>query len=352
MNRLDSRAYVKSLYHLTDRAFDYRRPLSSGDWAGWQAEFRSRLRGLLGLSRMEETLADFPLSPRRAESRDFPGYTREKWYIASEPGIEIPFYLLLPKRADAAAAAPLPLVLAPHGHTRRGKEVYAGNFEGEPADERHEDIALQAVAQGYAAIAPDVRGFGEMAREEEAAAGKVSSCEELQRRALMFGRTLIGERVWDIGRLLDFAAGRAGIDANRAVVTGNSGGGTASLFAAACDGRISIAVPGSYFCTYEASILGVHHCICNVVPGLLSLGEMHDVAGLIAPRPLLLVNGAQDPIYPIAGARAAFGHLQQIYASMGAPDRCELYVGEGGHRYYPERVWPFVRAFLDRNAQT
>ena len=22
--------------------------------------------------------------------------------------------------------------------------------------------------------------------------------------------------------------------------------------------------------------------------------------------------------------------------------RCELYVGDGGHRYYKERVWPFI----------
>ena len=24
------------------------------------------------------------------------------------------------------------------------------------------------------------------------------------------------------------------------------------------------------------------------------------------------------------------------------PERCEMYVGDGGHRYYKERVWSFV----------
>jgi len=73
---------------------------------------------------------------------------------------------------------------------------------------------------------------------------------------------------------------------------------------------------------------------------------MYDIAGLIAPRPLLAVNGRDDPIFPIAATREAFGHVQAIYSAFGVPERCELYVGDGGHRYYKERVWSFVREQL------
>ena len=39
-------------------------------------------------------------------------------------------------------------------------------------------------------------------------------------------------------------------------------------------------------------------------------------------------------------------HLQKIYAAHGAPEKCELFVGDGGHRYYKTRVWDFVRQHL------
>ena len=74
---------------------------------------------------------------------------------------------------------------------------------------------------------------------------------------------------------------------SRIAITGNSGGGTVSLFAAACDTRISVSVPGCYFCTFAGSIGSIAHCDCNYVPGILRLGEMHDVAGLIAARDFL-----------------------------------------------------------------
>ena len=94
--------------------------------------------------------------------------------------------------------------------------------------------------------------------------------------------------------------------------------------------------------TFAGSIGSIIHCDCNYVPGMLRLGEMHDVAGLIAPRPFLAVAGRDDPIFPAAHTRAAFEQLADIYDAAGDRDRCELYIGSGGHRYYKERVWPFI----------
>ena len=163
-------------------------------------------------------------------------------------------------------------------------------------------------------------------------------------RAWLFGRTLIGERVWDVSRLIDWATGRDDIDADAIVVTGNSGGGTVTLFSAAVDERIKVAVPGSYFNTFLDSIATIHHCECNYIPGIMRYGEMYDVAGLIAPRAFMAVHGAEDDIYPIAATQKAFAHLQQVYKVFGAEQRCALSIGNGGHRYYKADVWPFVAA--------
>jgi hypothetical protein len=77
---------------------------------------------------------------------------------------------------------------------------------------------------------------------------------------------------------------------------------------------------------------------------------MYDIAGLIAPRAVLFVNGKEDNIFPIEHTREAFAHVRKIYEAIdpARADWCELYEGNGGHRYYKERVWPFVREHFGR----
>lgn len=317
--------------------------------AAWQSAFRPRLRGLLGLDRIAAR-GLCALHPRHLGDEDAGDHIREEWTIQSEPGFRVPFYLLRPK----AAAGPRPLVLTPHGHGRAGKRTYAGLWaddrERRELEDGQRDVAVQAVREGYVAIAPDVRAFADLRLRQDRERDATSSCRTMQMHALLFGRTLVGERVWDISRLIDYAATRPEVDASRVVITGNSGGGTVSLFAAACDERIGVAVPSCYFCTFEASIGSIHHCECNYVPGLLADAEMYDVAGLIAPRPFLAVAGREDPIFPHAAVVEAFGRLRAIYAAAGVPERCRLHTGEGGHRYYRAGVWPSVREWVGEGA--
>jgi dienelactone hydrolase len=242
------------------------------------------------------------------------------------------------------------VVLTPHGHGKAGKATYAGIADDEESrrqiDEGERDIAVQAAAAGYVAIAMDMRGFASLRMQREREQDAISSCRTLSLHALLFGRTLIGERVHDMMRLIDWAATRDDCDTSRVAITGNSGGGTISLFAAACDERIAVSVPGCYFCTFAASIGSIHHCECNYVPGLLAEAEMPDVAGLIAPRPFLAVAGRHDDIFPVAAVESAYQRLRFIYALAGAADRCHLSIGDGGHRYYKKDVWPFMREYL------
>ncbi len=268
-------------------------------------------------------------------------YVRESWHLWVEPTVPLPFYLLRPKGAVGVR----PLVLTPHGHNH--PYIYVGithnEQEQKSVQEGERDIAVQAVHEGYLVIVPTVRGFGETRNQQDIAEGKVSSCHTQLMHDLLVGRTPIGERVWDISCLIDWALANQEVDPERIAVTGNSGGGTVCLFAAACEPRISAAMPGSYFCTFRGSIGAIHHCDCNYVPGILGLGEMYDIAGLIAPRPFLAIAGVQDPIFPIEHVRRAFQRLQRIYTAAGAPERCALSMGQGGHRYYKADAWPFLR---------
>ena len=340
MDSYDSKRYFTNLFET--RQGRYRFDAEGGtDWRSWQRAFRGELREILGITAMEQDFAGFEPEAELCESSDMGSYVRETRRILVEPGVPLPFYLLRPKGLHRAA----PLVLTPHGHNH--PHIYVGISHGpdEAASmkEGERDIAVQAVREGHIVIAPTARGFGETRTEEDRNANAVSSCRTQLMHDLLVGRTPIGDRVWDISRLIDWALDHEEIDPRRIAITGNSGGGTVSLHAAACETRITDAVPSCYFNTFAGSIGAMKHCDCNYVPGILRLGEMYDVAGLIAPRPFLAVAGRDDPIFPIEHVRFAFEKLRRVYEAAGAPGNCELYVGEGGHRYYKERVWPFIR---------
>ena len=67
---------------------------------------------------------------------------------------------------------------------------------------------------------------------------------------------------------------------------------------------------------------------------------MADVMGLFAPRPVVIVAGTDDEIFPVAATRRQFRQLKAIYKAAGAADRCQLVVGPEGHRFYADLAWP------------
>ena len=336
----DSVRHFEQLYASVPREFAFRAS-SQEEWLAWREAFRPRLCHALGLDKLESDLQGYQPSAEMSQSEDMGTHIREQWHLWVEPTVPLPFYLLRPKTQNG----PLPLVLTPHGHNH--PHIYVGIAHSEDEEqsmmEGERDIARQAVEEGYLAIAPTVRAFGETRTETDRESNKTSSCRIALMHGLLVGRTPIGERVWDISRLIDWALGHLDVAARQIAITGNSGGGTVSLFAAACEPRISVAVPSSYFCTFQGSIGSIHHCDCNYVPGIMRLGEMYDVAGLIAPRPFSAIAGREDPIFPIEHVKSAFEHLQRIYAVAGVPENCQLHIGEGGHRYYKAGAWHFIR---------
>lgn len=336
----DAAFHYQRLYAAAPAELSFRGS-SPSEWSSWAADLRPRLREALGLQAMAYDLAGHVPRAEKNGAEDMGSWVRESWHLWVEPDVPLPFTLLLPKSAGGRR----PLVLTPHGHNH--PHVYVGiaanDDERKSIAEGDRDIACQAAAEGYVTIAPTTRGFGETRTEADKQSNALSSCRTQLMHGLLVGRTPIGERVWDISRLIDWAVAREDVDPGRIVITGNSGGGTVSLFAAACDERISVAVPSCCFCTFAGSIGSIRHCDCNYVPGILRLCEMHDIAGLIAPRPFRALAGRDDRIFPIAQVRKAFDGLRRIYEAAGAGDKCSLYVGEGGHRYYKAGAWPFVR---------
>jgi dienelactone hydrolase len=311
-----------------------------GDFDGWRRKLRIRLKELLG----DFPSVKCPLEPRRIWKRAHPLGTIEKIVFRSEPYADVPAYVCIPK----GLKVPYPFMVCLQGHSTGmhnsigvalGAETRRIKVEGD------RDFAMGCMKNGFAAICIEQRSFGERSEKKQK---KVSSngCHDATMHALMLGRTLMGERIYDVERTLDYLAVRGDADMGRIGVMGNSGGGMISLFSAAILPGISFAMPSCYFCTFKDSIMSIYHCADNYVPGLLKYAEMSDVAGLIAPRPLVIVAGREDDIFPVAATRRSFAKLKRIYRAAGADGKCKLVVGEGGHRFYADIAWKELKRQL------
>ena len=306
----------------------------------WQAKLRQKLLECLG-----EMPQPVPLDAQMLDESNQTDHLRQKWIIRTEADFWLPFYLLLPKSLHA----PVPAVVALHGHGP-GKSRPVGIADTPEEIETvfggERDYGLQAVRQGYIALCPDMRGFGECVDEDHREIHHNESCRFSAGRSIMLGRTLLGERVWDVRRAIDYLSSRADVDANRIACLGHSGGATVTLLATAIEPRISVSVVSAYLCTWQRSIFGVGHCPCNFVPHLARFADCGDIGGLAAPRPQLILAGQQDPIFPIDGVYAAYETVQGVYRSLDAEARLDLYVGPKDHRFYKAPVWPFLTRWL------
>lgn len=270
-----------------------------------------------------------------------PRFDEIRFLIESEPGFFVPAHMLLPKQRQGK----IPMVICLQGHSTGmhvslGREPYPGKAPIAVAGDR--DFCLQAVARGYAAVALEQRGFGELNFSP-----RDFSCHELYLQAIMMNQSLLGERIRDISALIDAVeTGFDFIDCDKIGIMGNSGGGTSSYFAACLEERIKVTMPSSSFCTFLAAWASIYHCCCGYVPGILEEMEMADMAAMIAPRPLVVVNGRFDPIQPFAAAEGAFETVKKIYTAAGAPENCTFVAGAEGHRFYAEQAWPVFDRYI------
>jgi hypothetical protein len=120
------------------------------------------------------------------------------------------------------------------------------------------------------------------------------------------------------------------------------------IHAAALLDRVAFALPSRSFATFAGSIVAIHHCVGNYLPGILCWAECADVLGLFAPKPVVAVAGRDDDIFPYASVTEAYVKLEEIYADAGARDECALVVWDGGHRFCAREGWAKMLELLAR----
>jgi len=321
-----------------------------GGFHAWQSDARKKLKELLGLERMRQEIGDNRRTVRLEDPIEEDGYQRQRGDIETEPGITIPFWLLTPVHKSRS---PLPLAICAHGHDSDGWNTYAGVYRNDKhrreTQAKHGDVGVQAVKRGFVTLVPATRGLAAAVSipDVKGRHGK-RPCRAQLMHCLLAGRTAVGERVWDTQRVLDWAlAELPGITPKKVILLGNSGGGVLTVYVAALDERITVAVPSCSFTSYTSATGFIFHCDCCLVPRVqVELGDMADVGALAAPRPMLAVHGRKDGLHSFPDVEAAMSRVHSIYRAAGGQGRFRHAWGTAGHKFYPEIMWPFIESAL------
>ncbi len=290
---------------------------TTAQWEARRAQLLEKWRGILGKMSCE---APVPQVRFEREFREN-GYTGKLGYLQVEPDYWEKIYLMLP---DRPLRHPTPVVILPYYDvdTPAGQNLGGRNFM--PLSVR--SFAYLMVQQGYIACA--VRWWG-----ESYATGYGESVAELRHRHPQVSG--LGKWVWDSQRLVDWLCTLPEVDRAKIGIIGHSLGGKMSLYAAAFEPRITVAVGsdlgiGLDFSNYE-DYWYFDQTIQRRAPGT----DQHELLALIAPRPWLLIAGddadSDRSWYFINAAR-------QVYELYGAGERIGLFNHRTGHTPTPRAV--------------
>ncbi|KAI3781539.1 hypothetical protein L2E82_11556 [Cichorium intybus] len=211
-----------------------------------------------------------------------------------------------------------------------------------PSDTNKEFLRslLEAYAsRGYIAIAIDARYHGERAKDSHSF-----------------------HDVWDLVKLGDYLTKRDDIDHSKIGINGISLGGMHAWFAAFLDTRYSVAVPiigvqdfqwaidndkwqarvDSIKPVFEVATIDLgKKCIDKevvekvwdrIAPGLTSKFESIYTVPVIAPRPLLILNGQIDPRCPVEGLNDTLSRTCKAFEDAQFSDNFNVIIEDGiGH---------------------
>ncbi|MBC8529178.1 dienelactone hydrolase family protein [Christensenellaceae bacterium NSJ-44] len=341
MMDLEMDRYFETCYER--RPHPFAMPLGNkAHWISWRADF---IRTLVG------DLRGFPqqYGPLESQTHDEAqrdGYRQILVSYSGEDGMRIPAYLLVPDSAQEQ----MPAVVCVAGHGAGMTEIAGLTPEGEMraiGEGYQKDFAVALCKRGFVVLVPEMLGFGLRRLKADIEKGPDEcSCYRMSTNLLMMGKTMAGLRARDVMRSLDYLETLPFVDAARIGSMGISGGGTTLMYAAAIDGRLRANVISCSGCTFRHSILSVYHCIDNFVPDLYTRGEMYDILGLLAPRPLMLEAGRQDDLFPLEGVQTCFDQLTRAYSLLGARDKLDIDIFDAGHSISGAKSYDFLGKWL------
>ena len=262
-----------------------------------------------------------PLDVLVLEEAELAKVTRKKVTYAAEKDDRVPAYLFVPK--DLKGKAPAMLCL--HQTTGIGKGEPAG-LGGDP----NLHYALELAERGYVTLAPDYPNFGDY---------KLDAYRRGYASATMKG-------IWNHMRAVDLLESWPGVDPDRIGCIGHSLGGHNTLFLAAFDERIKVAVTSCGFNSFPkyhgGNLGGWSHG--GYMPRIASVYgrdarkipfDFTEVLAALAPRPCFVSAPTKDDNFELSGVDVCVRAALPVYELFGARDRLVAIHPDCGHGFPP-----------------
>jgi dienelactone hydrolase len=307
----------------------------------WQAGFADTLRILLGPTRPP---AAWDSVLERIVTLD--DHVREERLLTADGLDPVPFHLLLPRHITPGAPDRRPAVLAIHGHGVFGHDVIVGRgetpeFRTAVAEARY-DYGLQLVRLGYVVAAPCLTPFGRRKPARAKASGG-DACTATFVGMQLLGRLLMAENLRDILWTLDFVAAHPAVDGRRIGCVGLSYGGRMTMLATALDTRIKVAVIAGALNCLQERLATSGGAGCQVIPNLLTYGDVPEISSLIAPRPCLWQVGSRDKLLDPEWVQTALDRISRAYRAFNAEGQLRVDRFDGGHEWHGATAYPFLK---------
>lgn len=321
-------------------SFARQKPTAQG-LAAWQQGLRARLAELLALD--FKALAAWHPAWQEQERQERQGHSLCRLSFTSLEGLSVPAWLLLP-----AAPGPWPGVLIAHGHDL-GARSAAGLVE---SSDGQEALGRRLAQAGFAVLAPDLLSFGQ--RQVDPLPDPVGrrTHEIFANFAMEVGRPMAGLHLMDLMQAYAILAAWPGVDNGRLGVAGLSQGGRLACLLAALEPALRACLVASGLTSSLLVDRGNQH-LHDAVPGLLAWADYPDLAGLVAPRALMLSWGIREPFPYCVETRDLVTHsyLRPIWELAGAAGNLELDLHAKGHCYNPTAALDFFARHLAARTQ-
>ena len=294
-----------------------------------------KLRSLLAtrVSYPPPNLVEHPTAKLRRLGTDrLAGYYEVKVPVLQ--GVNAGGTLMLPRNPRGR----MPLVVAALG--RGGMPEQPRNGKLSMVRQTTRDLAFGALEKGYAIWEPIFVFYG---KDKPA-----DLRERLEMRARESGTSLIGIEIAKVVAGIDALSALPQIDRNRVAMVGMSYGGFYTLYTAALDRQIKVAVVSAYFNDREAVLDSTEPFGFLDWRFSTSLSIFRDptVVALICPRPIQIQSGTYDQLFGIEGSRRTIRLARQPYQRLNIATRFSFVEFLGRHDFNGPAAWTFLERFL------
>ena len=305
----------------------------------------------------ENSKQKYPYTILFEEQRD--GYKARKIEIRLSRYYSVPAYVLIPD-----GKGPFPAINALHDHGAHlfiGKEKmirplacedstvikdaeewlagYEGQFFGD-----------YLARHGYVVFSADAPMWGERGQKEGARRDRY---DMIAGNMMMYGIDLSAYMTYDDIACTEFLASLPEVDAQRIGCTGWSMGAYRARMLSALSDHIKVGAAVCWMVTTDEQMSFKYSRtenggFANCFPGLRRWLDYPHIASIACPKPMLFINGSQDKLFPVAGAKKAFATMHEVWKSQGAADKLETELWDMPHSC-PLKAQSRVLEFFQKN---